>query len=158
MILYSELRAGETEVLSSEDGTASELLLNTENLVVLSEAVGTARRSRLDLTSAKSNDEVTNKVVFSLTRAMADHNAPAGGLTHVGGLNRLGDSADLVDLQEQSVAKLLVNTSLDTGRVGNQKVVTNNLDTLVKLLGHFDVRCKVILVEGIFDRDNRVFG
>eukprot|EP00966_Prymnesium_polylepis_P186179 4315503-Prymnesium_polylepis.1 len=32
--------------------------------------------------------------------------APAGGLRHVDGLDRLGDGADLVDLEQQRVARL----------------------------------------------------
>lgn len=89
---------------------------------------------------------------------MTDHNAPTGGLTHVGGLNRFGDCADLVYLQEESITKFLINTSLNTLGVCHQKIVTDNLDTLVKLLGHFDVGCKIVLVKGVLNGDNGVVG
>ena len=87
---------------------------------------------------------------------MGHHDAPAGLLGHVAGLNGLGDGANLVDLEQEGVAELLVNASLDALRVRDEQIVTDDLDAVTNLLRHLDVGGEVVLVEGILDRDDRV--
>lgn len=64
-------------------------------------------------------------------------------------LNRLRDGTDLVDLEQESVTGLLLDSHLDSSRVGDQKVVTDNLDLGGLVIGGPGV--KVILVEWILD-------
>ena len=70
------------------------------------------------------------------------------------GLDRFGKSTDLVNLEKESVAALLVNGPLDTDGVSNSQIVTNDLEVtgLVKVGPGFPV----ILGEGILNADNGV--
>lgn len=55
---------------------------------------------------------------------MGDHDTPAVGVGVLGGLDRLGERTDLVDLEEEGVARLELNGLLDTEGVGDSQVVT----------------------------------
>lgn len=89
---------------------------------------------------------------------MGDHDTPASSLRHVGSLNGLSDRTNLVDLEEKGVAELLVDTSLDTSRVSDEEVISNNLAGLSHALSHSSVGSEVVLVKRIFDRLDRVVG
>lgn len=46
-------------------------------LIILSEALAAARRARLDLTGAQTDNKITDERVLSLARAMRHHHTPA---------------------------------------------------------------------------------
>ena len=69
-------------------------------------------------------------------------------------MNRLGEGTDLIDLQQQGVTGLLVNTGLDSGRVSDQQIVTDNLSVFTNTLSKVNVAFPVILIEGVLDRNN----
>ena len=85
---------------------------------------------------------------------MRDHDAPAGGLGVEAGLDGLGDGADLVDLEEEGVAGLLLDGHGDTSGVGDQEIITDDLDLLADGLTEEIVGLPVILIEGILDGDD----
>ena len=58
---------------------------------------------------------------------MRRHDAPAGLLRHAHGLNCLSDCANLVHLEEQSIASLGFNGLLHTLGVGHRQVIAHNL-------------------------------
>jgi hypothetical protein len=89
--------------------------------IVLGDALRTTGSASLDLTDAESDGKVSDAVhgvsgarmtaalgnaqsVLGLARAMGNHDAPASGLGLVRGLDGLADRADLVDLEEETVA------------------------------------------------------
>lgn len=110
---------GVTEVLAGVLGSGAQLLLNAEDLVVLGEALWAARGSSLDLAGGESHHQVGDEGVLSLTGPVGDHGAPAIALGQEMGLDGLCDGADLVDLQQQAVARLLLNAGLDALGVGH---------------------------------------
>lgn len=65
---------------------------------------------------------------LGLTRAVRGHDTPTVGLGELDSLDGLGNGTDLVDLEEEGVAGLLLGGGADTGRVGDEEVVTDNLD------------------------------
>lgn len=69
-------------------------------------------------------------------------------------LDGLGDGTDLVDLEQETIASLLFNGSLDAERVGHSEIVTDDLDTT--LGSEVSPRLPVILVEGVLDGDDGV--
>ena len=69
-------------------------------------------------------------------------------------LDGLGDGTNLDNLEQETVAGLLLDGGLDTEGVGHGQVVTNDLDAAVG--GEVRPRLPVILVEGVFDRDDGV--
>lgn len=56
----------------------------------------------------------------------------------------------IIHLEEQSVARLLLDSLLDTLSVGDSQVITNNLDLVVDV--EVGPRLKVVLVKGVLDR------
>ena len=79
------------------------------------------------LSSAEPYDEVGIEAVLSLPRAVRHHDSPASSLRHLTSLDTLCHRPDLVDLQQQAVTGLLVNTILDTLGVCYQQVITEML-------------------------------
>ena len=69
-------------------------------------------------------------------------------------LDRLGERADLVDLEQERVALALGKCLLDTLRVGDQEIVADNLNLVAKLLGDLNPVGEVVLLEGVLDRDH----
>ena len=69
-------------------------------------------------------------------------------------LDGLRDGPDLVDLKQETVTSLLLNGGLDAERVGDSKVVTDNLDPAVG--GKVRPSLPIVLVEGILDGDDGV--
>ena len=70
---------------------------------------------------------------------MGDHHTPASVHGHLSGLDGLGEGTNLVNLQEESIAGFLVKASLDSRRVGDQEIVSDNLGILADSLGESDV-------------------
>mmetsp|Transcript_46026 Transcript_46026/g.144785 ORF Transcript_46026/g.144785 Transcript_46026/m.144785 type:complete len:418 (-) Transcript_46026:660-1913(-) len=145
-----------SEVGARVDGAIPELLLDAQQLVVLCEPLGPARRTRLDLSRLEADGEVGDEGVLRLAGAVGRHHAPARLLCHVDRLDRLGDGADLVHLEQQRVASLVVDGLLHARRVRHQQVVADDLARLAELGRHRSVRRKVVLVKGVLDRDHRV--
>jgi hypothetical protein len=67
-------------------------------------------------------------------------------------IHGLSHCSDLVDLQEQTVARLLLDGLFDTDWVGDSEIVTDNLN--VRARRELVVRLPVVLVEGVFDGDD----
>ena len=59
-------------------------------------------------------------------------------------------------LEQETVAGLLLDSGLDTERVGNSQVITNDLNAA--LAGEVGPSFPVILIEGILDGDDGVLG
>ena len=141
-------------VLAGVDRVRAQLRLDAQQLVVLGEALRAARRARLDLARRQADGEVGDERVLGLSAAVRGHHAPAGLLGHAHRLDRLGDGADLVDLEQQRVARLLLDGRLDARRVGHEQVVADDLAEARGGEGRGVV--PVVLVEGVLDRDDRV--
>ncbi len=116
------------ELSSNVLGIAAKLLLNPQHLVVLGQPLRAAWSTSLDLASAETNNQVGNEAVLCLARAVADHGAPAIGLSQVVRSNGLSHRSNLVDLQKEAIAGLLVHGHLDALGVGDSQVITHNLD------------------------------
>ena len=135
-------------------GLVSELLLNLEQSVVLGNSLRSAGSTSLDLTGPQSNGQVGNVLRGGLTRSVGGHDTPVVGLGELNSLDRLGDGSDLVDLQQETVTGLLLNGSLDPLGVGHSQVITDDLNLVG--LGEVGPSIPVVLVKGVFDRDDGV--
>src|SRR5206468_1317576 len=62
---------------------ARELLFDAQQLIVLRDAVGSARRAGLDLARARADSEIGDERVFRFARAMRDHGQIPGSPRHV---------------------------------------------------------------------------
>mmetsp|Transcript_4888 Transcript_4888/g.15614 ORF Transcript_4888/g.15614 Transcript_4888/m.15614 type:complete len:370 (+) Transcript_4888:114-1223(+) len=140
-----------SEVGARVDGAIPELLLDAQQLVVLCEPLGPARRTRLDLSRLEADGEVGDEGVLRLAGAVGRHHAPARLLCHVDRLDRLGDGADLVHLEQQRGARLLLDGGLDAAHVGHGQVVAHDL-AVCHLGRHRAPPLPVVLVERVLDR------
>ena len=143
-------------MLSSVDSTTAQLLLDADQLVVLREPLGAAGSSCLDMASRETHNQVGNEAVLGLTRSVRDKYSPSVVLAHLVGLDGLSDGADLVDLQQQGVAGLLLDGSSNPHLVGHQEVVTHNLVVLAQRTGQFLESCPIFLVVGVFNQNHIV--
>mmetsp|Transcript_896 Transcript_896/g.2413 ORF Transcript_896/g.2413 Transcript_896/m.2413 type:complete len:484 (-) Transcript_896:141-1592(-) len=144
------------EVGADVHGLFAELLLDAQQLVVLGQALGAAGRARLDLTGIEADGEVGDEGVLRLARAVARHHAPPRALGGAHGLDRLGDGADLVDLEQQRVARLLLDGALHADGVGHQQVVADDLHLVAHAGGDRGEGVEVVLGKGVLDRDDGV--
>jgi hypothetical protein len=147
---------GSAEVLASVDSVGTQLLLNTEDLVQLGQTLGTSRGTGLDLAGAQADGDISNGDILSLTGAVGDHDTPAIGVGVLGGLDRLGQGTNLVDLKQKSVAGLELDGLLDAQRVGDSQIITDNLE--VGGLVEVAPGLPVVLGERILDGNNGVLG
>ena len=110
-----------------------------------------AWRPGLDLTSAEPDHEVRYEDVLGFAGAVGDHGAPALRLGQLVRRDRLGHTSDLVNLQQQPIARLLLDGGGNALGVGDQEVVTHDLNS--RLLGQLGVAVPVVLVKWILDGD-----
>lgn len=102
----------------------TELLLDTENLVELGKTLRSCWCASLDLTGSETNNNISDGHIFGLTRAVRHHDTPSSTECVLGSLNGLGDGANLVDLEKESVARLQLNGLLDEFGVGDSQIIT----------------------------------
>mmetsp|Transcript_46027 Transcript_46027/g.144790 ORF Transcript_46027/g.144790 Transcript_46027/m.144790 type:complete len:536 (-) Transcript_46027:86-1693(-) len=143
-----------SEVGARVDGAIPELLLDAQQLVVLCEPLGPARRTRLDLSRLEADGEVGDEGVLRLAGAVGRHHAPARLLCHVDRLDRLGDGADLVHLEQQRVGRAVLDRARDLGRVRDREVVADDLHVLPVLCNHLGPVLPIVLVKTILDGDD----
>jgi hypothetical protein len=147
---------GGAELFTGVDGFVTELLLDTKDLVELGKTLRTGRGTSLDLAGTETDNDVGNGDVLSLTGTVRNHDTPASGEGVLGGVDGLGNGTDLVDLEEKSVASLGLDSLLDELRVGDGKVIADNLE--VGGLVEVAPGLPVVLGEGVLDRNNGVLG
>lgn len=87
---------------------------------------------------------------------MRDHDTPALLLRQQASLNSFSDGADLVDFQQQSIASLLLDGHMNSLGVSDQEIVTDDLNVSTDVRSQVVVGLKVVLIERIFNGDDRV--
>ena len=80
-----------------------QLVFDAQELVVLRHAVRAARRTGLDLAGVDGNGDVRDRGVLGLAGAVRDDGRPTGAVRHLDGVERLGQRANLVELDEHRV-------------------------------------------------------
>src|SRR6266496_3123774 len=85
-------------------GRGAKLLFDAQELVVFVYTLTTRGCARLDLTGVGADGQISNSRVFGFPGPMRDDGREAGRTCHVHRLERFGDGADLVDLDQDGVA------------------------------------------------------
>ena len=124
-------RIGSPGILSR----VAELLLDSQEPVVLRDPLRSAHRPGLDLSGVHRDHEIGDRRVLGLARPMADHRRPAGLLRHLDRLDRLGQRPDLIELHEDAVRRPLLNRPREPLRVRDQQVVADELEPAAEPLG-----------------------
>src|SRR6476619_4281271 len=81
-------------------GVVAKLVGDPQRAVVLGDALGARRGAGLDLSGAHRDDEVADRRVLGLARAVGDDRAPACPPGELDRVDRLGQRPDLVELDE----------------------------------------------------------
>mmetsp|Transcript_16922 Transcript_16922/g.45876 ORF Transcript_16922/g.45876 Transcript_16922/m.45876 type:complete len:217 (+) Transcript_16922:278-928(+) len=150
---------GRAEVHASIGAHArlGQFFLDAQELIVLDKPLRSTRCSCLDLASTEPNGEVSYEGILGLSRAMRHHHTPTRGDGQLRGLNRFCDGADLVHLEQQRVAELLLTCHAHALGIGDQQVVAHDLRLRPNHCLELGIGFKVVLIEGVFDGDERVF-
>ena len=155
------------EFASSIDGLIAQFGFNPQKLVIFRKTFTTksdfivfrdripaARSTGLDLSSTDTNRKVRNESILSLAGTVRDHDTPACGVGVRGGLEGLGNTSDLVDLEKERVAGFSLDRVFDTDGVGDREIVTDDL-TIVSG-AEVSPGLPVVLIEGILDTASKL--
>ena len=80
----------------------------------------------------------------------------AGFLGHLDGVERLGERADLVDLDQNRVGNARLDALLQELRVGHEQIVADQLEFVAELVGDQLPAVPVVFGQAVLDRDDRV--
>ena len=89
---------------------------------------------------------------------MADDGRVTRLVRHLDGIERFGQRADLVNLDQNRVAALLVDALLEELDVGDEQIVADKLAALADLFGQQFPASPVGFAHAVFDAVDRVFG
>ena len=137
-------------------GSLAEFFFDAEEAVVLAHAVRTREGTRLDLASGSTDSEVSNEGVFGFARAVRNDRSVAFVLGALDGGESFGHGTDLVHLDEDGVGDAGLDAFVEDGRVGNEQVVTHEVDLATELVGHDLPASPVSFVETVFNREDGV--
>ena len=115
-----------------EPRRVAELLLDAQQLVVLGDAIGPRGRAGLQLAGVHRDGEVGDGRVLGLAGAVRDDGAVARARREPDRVERLGERADLVQLDEDRVRDALVDAALQQLGVRHEHVVTDELDAAAR--------------------------
>src|SRR4029077_19822909 len=111
----------------------AQLFLDAQKLVVLGDAVSAGGGSGLDLACAHGDDEIGQESVLGLAGAVRDNRSVTRLARHFDSFDGLAYATDLVQLDEDGVADAFRNAARENLRVGNENVVTHQLDFLTEI-------------------------
>jgi len=101
--------------------------LDAQKLVVLGRPIGPAERPSLDLSRVGGDRHVGNRGVLSFARAVRDNRCIPSLLRHRDRGQRLGQRADLVQFDKNSVGDRLANAALEDLGIGHEQVIADQL-------------------------------
>src|SRR6266513_6529999 len=136
-------------------GARAEALFNPKELVVLADALAPRRRARLDLAGARPGGEIRDRRVLGLPGPVRDDRVPTVVAGHSDRLQRLGQGAYLVELDQDGVAGRPGDPLGDPGRVRDVEVVPDQLDARSEPARERRPPIPVILSEPVFDGHDR---
>ena len=108
-------------------------LLNPHELVVLLDALAAARGAGLEVAGAERYREVRDERVHRLAASMRHHGAPVGGIGQLNGGYRLGERADLVQLNQHGIRDVLGDSASDARDVCDEEIIAHKFDRIAKL-------------------------
>ena len=93
-----------------------------------------ARGAGLDLAEVQRDGQIGDERVFGLARAVRHDAGVAGAKRHLHAVERLGQRADLVDLDEHAVRDAVLDAVRQDRAVGHEHVVADELDLAAEAL------------------------
>lgn len=136
----------------------AQLLFDADKLVVLSHTVGTAHRTRLNLTRVCCYGNISNCCILGFTRTMGSNGGVTMTVSHLDSIQCLGKRTNLVHLDEDRVGSTHLDALFQELHVGNKEVVTYQLTTVADGSGQLHPVVPIVLVKAILNRIDRIFG
>src|SRR5579884_51296 len=133
----------------------AELLLDPQELVVLGDAIRARWGARLDLAGAERDGEVGDRRVLRLARAVGHDRGVAVVVCEPDGVDRLGQRADLVDLDQDRVPDAALDALAQPLEVRDEDVVADELQPVAEPLGRRAPTVPVVLRVAVLERDDR---
>ena len=115
------------------NGTGTQMLFDAEQLVVLGHALGAAGSTGLDLAGVQGHGQIGNGGVLGLAGTVRADGGVTGLVCHLDGLQGLGDGTDLVQLDEDGVARTQLDALGKALGVGDEQVIAHKLDLAAQL-------------------------
>jgi len=140
------------------DGVFTKLLLDAEELIVFSQAIGAAQGAGFDLATVGGDGDVGNGRVFGFTGAMAQDSSVAIGLGQLDGVEGFGEGTDLVDFHQDGVGGAGVDAFLEELDVGDEEVIANELYFTAEFFSQGLPVFPITFGAAVFDADDGVFG
>ena len=123
----------------------AELLLDAQELVVLGGTVGSRQGAGFDLAAIGGDREIGDGGVLGLAGTVRHHRGVAGLVGHFHGGQRLGQRADLVDLDQDRVGEATLDTlaeGIKAGRANSILIKVNQIGTLTETLAAVEMAHK----------------
>src|SRR5690606_28790688 len=108
------------------------------------------------LPGAQGHRQVGDRHVLGLAAAVAGDARIAVAAGQFDRFDRLGQRADLVDLDQDAVADSLVDAALQTLGIGDEQIVADQLYAAPQSLGQGAPAVPVVLATAVLDRADRV--
>ena len=125
-------------------------------MIVLREPVRSCERPGFDLTAVGRDSEIGNCGVLGLTRAVRHHSGVSRTLGHRDRIERFGEGADLVHLDQDRVGQPLADPIGKSLGVGHEKIIADELAAIPQGFGQRRPAFEVVLGTAILDRQDRV--
>src|ERR1019366_255527 len=114
------MSAARKRILPGVDRALAELEPDTQELVVLGDAIRARQAPRLDLPRVRGDSEVGNERVLRLAGPVADDGPVVIARRQADAVQRLGERADLVEFDEDGVGDLGLDATLQALDAGDE--------------------------------------
>lgn len=132
-------------------------LLNAHQLVVFLHPLTATRRTGLQMSGAEGDGEVSDEAVHGLAAAMRHHRAPVRVVGKLHCRAGFGQAADLIELDQHGVGHVFLDAARDAFHVGDEQVVTDQLDPIAEYLVESLPAGPVVFGQAVFQHRDRVF-
>ncbi len=134
----------------------TEFRFDAEQAVVFRDALAAAERTGFDLTGTGGDGKIRDRRVFGFARSVADYRAIAVTHTEIDRLQGFRQRTDLIDLDQDRVRRVFINPRLQTLRIGDKQIITDELAATAHFRRQSLPVFPVLFVQAIFDRDDRI--
>ena len=146
--------AAEASAAAPTIRAGTELLLDADQLVPLRESLGARHRADLDLAGGRADGKVSEERILGLAGPGRYDGPVARRSSERDDVERLGQRAGLVGLDEDSVRGAHVDAAFEPGSIRREQVVADELDR-AEAAGQLHPALPVIFGKAILDRDDR---
>ena len=120
--------------------------------------IGACQRAGLDLPAVRRHRQIGDGRVLGLARPVRHHRRVTGALRHLDRGQRLGQRADLIDLDQDRVRDALADALRQACDIGDEQIVADKLAAPADEVGQNRPAGPVVLGHAVLDGNDRVFG